>query len=56
MLKLLGQHDRRGDDRSRERAPACFVDARDGRDTKGAEFAFMPKTAATVHAGKIPKR
>jgi len=39
-----------------ERAPSCFIDAGDRRNPECAQFAFMPESAAAIHAGKILKR
>ena len=41
--------------RPRERAAPRFVDAGDSGNTERAQFAFMPKTTAPVHGGKILK-
>ncbi len=55
MPKFLRKNDSGGYDWPRERSAAGFVDAGDGGDTEGAEFAFMPEPTATVHRGKILK-
>jgi hypothetical protein len=41
------------DYRTRERSATSLIDSRNGRDTEGPQFAFMPKSAAPVHARKI---
>ena len=40
-----GRHDWTG-----ERATAGFIDPRDGGNTERAQFAFMPESAAAIHA------
>ena len=49
MAKFFRENDRGRYDRTGERAPARFIDAGDRRDTKRAQFAFMPETTATIH-------
>ena len=53
--EFLGKDNCRGYDWTGERAAAGFVDAGNGRDTKGAEFSFMPESATAIHEGKILK-
>jgi hypothetical protein len=49
MPKFFGEHNRCRYDGPGERAAARFIDACDGRDTKGAQSAFMPETTTTIH-------
>ena len=55
VFELLRQNNGRRYDRSRECAASCFVDSSDGGDAERAKFAFMPKTTAPIHGGKILK-
>jgi hypothetical protein len=53
--EFLREDDRGGDDWTGERPAPSLINSRDGRDAERPEFAFMPKTAAPVHARKILK-
>ena len=53
--KFLRQNNRRCYNRPGERAAARFIDARDGGNSKRAQFAFMPESAAP-HAQNVIRR
>ena len=49
MLEFFRKNNRRRYDRSGERPASRFIDARDGGNAERAQFAFVPKSAASVH-------
>ena len=49
MPEFFRENNGRSYDRPGQRAAARFIDPGDRRDTKGAQFAFMPETTATIH-------
>jgi hypothetical protein len=51
--KFFRKNNRGCYNRSRERAAACFVDPGDRRKAKGAQFPFMTKSTAPIHAKRI---
>ena len=54
--EFFRKNDGGGYDRTGERAAPRLIDARDGRNSERAQFAFMPESAAPIHWGKILKR
>jgi len=52
MTKFFGQNHCGGDHRTRQRAAACLIDSGDARDSGGAKFFLVTKTAAPVHPRK----
>jgi hypothetical protein len=52
MTKFFSKNDSRGDNRTRQRAAASFVNPSDARDSDGAEFFLVTKSAAPVHPRK----
>lgn len=53
--ELLRKNNRGGYDRPGQRAASRLINSRDAGNSKRAKFAFMPESAASVHAGKILK-
>jgi hypothetical protein len=49
MTKFFSKNDSRGDNRTRQRAAASFVNPSDARDSDGAEFFLVTKSAAPIH-------
>jgi hypothetical protein len=49
MTKFFRKNDSRGDNRTRQRAAASFVNPSDTRDSDGAEFFLVTKSAAPIH-------
>jgi hypothetical protein len=48
MTEFFGENDSRGDNRTRQRTAAGFVNPSDARDSDGAKFFLVPKSAAPV--------
>jgi len=55
VLEFLRENDRRRYDWPGQRATPGFIDPGNRGNAEGAQFAFMPKPATPVHAGKLPK-
>ena len=56
MPELFRKDNRCRYNRTCESAPSGLIDAGDRRDAERAELALMPKSAASIHGGKILKR
>jgi hypothetical protein len=53
MTKFFGENHCRRNDWTRQRTAACFVDPSNARDSEGAEFFLVTKSAAPVHRQKL---
>jgi hypothetical protein len=52
MTEFFGQNHCSGDHWTRQSAASCFIDSGNARDSDGAKFFLVTKTAAPVHPRK----
>jgi hypothetical protein len=56
MPEFFGQNNSRGNDWASQRAAASFIDPGDFRDSNGAQFLFVTKTAPPVHESETTEK